>query len=261
MATFRYVFVDVFTDTPLEGNQLAVFTDARELDDATMQAIALEIGFSETVFVLPARERRPRADPDLHALLRAPLRRPPDARLRVRPRRRRCSSARSCSRRVAGTCRCDSSATRAVGSSSGGWSSRCRPCEPFADAAPALRGARRRGLRAAGRAVRQRRRASSSSARLRGGARRRCSRTRSAVTALGMTGVSCFAGVGREVDDAHVLRRRRLKTRPPAPPQARSPATSPATAGSRGATRSRSRRAPRSVGRRRSTRVPTGATG
>jgi len=53
MRNLRYVFTDVFTDTPLEGNQLAVFTDGRELDDATMQAIALEIGFSETVFVLP----------------------------------------------------------------------------------------------------------------------------------------------------------------------------------------------------------------
>jgi len=51
--TFRYVVVDVFTDTPLQGNQLAVFTDARDLDSGTMQAIALEIGFSETVFVLP----------------------------------------------------------------------------------------------------------------------------------------------------------------------------------------------------------------
>ena len=30
-ATFRYVVVDVFTDTPLAGNQLAVFTDAREI--------------------------------------------------------------------------------------------------------------------------------------------------------------------------------------------------------------------------------------
>ncbi len=39
---------------PLAGNQLAVFTDARGLDDATMQRAALEIGFSETVFVLPA---------------------------------------------------------------------------------------------------------------------------------------------------------------------------------------------------------------
>ena len=53
MKTFRYVVADVFTDTPLAGNQLAVFTDARGLDDETMQALALEIGFSESVFVLP----------------------------------------------------------------------------------------------------------------------------------------------------------------------------------------------------------------
>ncbi len=52
--TLRYVHVDVFTDTPLTGNQLAVFTDARELDAATMQALAQEIGFSETTFVLPS---------------------------------------------------------------------------------------------------------------------------------------------------------------------------------------------------------------
>jgi hypothetical protein len=52
--TYRYVVVDVFTDTPLTGNQLAVFTDARGLDTETMQRLALEIGFSETVFVLPA---------------------------------------------------------------------------------------------------------------------------------------------------------------------------------------------------------------
>ena len=53
MPTFRYVVVDVFTDTALQGNQLAVFTDARGLDAETMQALALEIGFSETTFVLP----------------------------------------------------------------------------------------------------------------------------------------------------------------------------------------------------------------
>ncbi len=53
MPSLRYVFCDVFTDTPLAGNQLAVFTDARELDAATMQALALEVGFSESVFVLP----------------------------------------------------------------------------------------------------------------------------------------------------------------------------------------------------------------
>jgi trans-2,3-dihydro-3-hydroxyanthranilate isomerase len=51
---FRYVVCDVFTDTPLQGNQLAVFTDARGLDDAGMQALAREIGFSETTFVFPA---------------------------------------------------------------------------------------------------------------------------------------------------------------------------------------------------------------
>jgi trans-2,3-dihydro-3-hydroxyanthranilate isomerase len=50
---FRYVVADVFTDTPLAGNQLAVFTDARDLDPLTMQALAKEMNFSETVFVLP----------------------------------------------------------------------------------------------------------------------------------------------------------------------------------------------------------------
>ena len=53
MPTLRYVVVDVFTDTPLSGNQLAVFTDAREIDVTLMQALAKEIGFSETTFVLP----------------------------------------------------------------------------------------------------------------------------------------------------------------------------------------------------------------
>jgi len=47
---FRYVVCDVFTDTPLTGNQLAVFTDARELDTETMQLLAREMNFSETVF-------------------------------------------------------------------------------------------------------------------------------------------------------------------------------------------------------------------
>ncbi len=56
MRSFRYVLVDVFTDAPLQGNQLGVFTDARDLDDLTMQALALELGFSESVFVLPPRD-------------------------------------------------------------------------------------------------------------------------------------------------------------------------------------------------------------
>jgi len=56
VGAYRYVIADVFTDTPLAGNQLAVFTDARGLDEATMQALALEIGFSETTFVLPPEQ-------------------------------------------------------------------------------------------------------------------------------------------------------------------------------------------------------------
>ena len=56
MPSLRYVVADVFTDRPLEGNQLAVFTDARGIDEEMMQALALEIGFSETTFVLPPEQ-------------------------------------------------------------------------------------------------------------------------------------------------------------------------------------------------------------
>jgi trans-2,3-dihydro-3-hydroxyanthranilate isomerase len=51
--TLRYAVADVFTDTALTGNQLAVFTDGREVDEKTMQDLAREMNFSETVFVLP----------------------------------------------------------------------------------------------------------------------------------------------------------------------------------------------------------------
>jgi trans-2,3-dihydro-3-hydroxyanthranilate isomerase len=51
---FRYVIADVFTDKPLAGNQLAVFTDARLVPEALLQPIAREMNFSETVFVYPA---------------------------------------------------------------------------------------------------------------------------------------------------------------------------------------------------------------
>jgi trans-2,3-dihydro-3-hydroxyanthranilate isomerase len=57
---FRYVVVDVFTDTPLTGNQLAVFTDARDLTSEEMQELARETKLSETVFVLPPND--PTAD-------------------------------------------------------------------------------------------------------------------------------------------------------------------------------------------------------
>jgi trans-2,3-dihydro-3-hydroxyanthranilate isomerase len=54
VADYRYVVADVFTDRPLVGNQLAVFTDATDMDEALFQPLAREINFSETVFVLPA---------------------------------------------------------------------------------------------------------------------------------------------------------------------------------------------------------------
>jgi trans-2,3-dihydro-3-hydroxyanthranilate isomerase len=50
-ASYRYVVADVFTETPLQGNQLAVFTDAREIPEHLLQPIAREMAFSETVFV------------------------------------------------------------------------------------------------------------------------------------------------------------------------------------------------------------------
>jgi trans-2,3-dihydro-3-hydroxyanthranilate isomerase len=50
---YRYRVVDVFTEYPLEGNALAVFTDAAALDAATMQRIARELNLAETAFVLP----------------------------------------------------------------------------------------------------------------------------------------------------------------------------------------------------------------
>jgi trans-2,3-dihydro-3-hydroxyanthranilate isomerase len=54
MGVFRYVVCDVFTDRPLAGNQLAVFTDARKIPEDDLQNLAREMAFSETVFVYPA---------------------------------------------------------------------------------------------------------------------------------------------------------------------------------------------------------------
>jgi trans-2,3-dihydro-3-hydroxyanthranilate isomerase len=52
-ASYDFVQLDVFTRTPLAGNPLAVFTDARGLTDKQMQALALEMNLSETTFILP----------------------------------------------------------------------------------------------------------------------------------------------------------------------------------------------------------------
>lgn len=53
MPNYAYETVDVFTDRRFGGNPLAVFTDARGLSDVQMQALAAEMNYSETTFVLP----------------------------------------------------------------------------------------------------------------------------------------------------------------------------------------------------------------
>src|SRR5436853_1495612 len=55
MNHYAYRIVNVFAEAPLEGNPLCVFEDGRGLDDATMQAVALQFNLSETTFVLPSR--------------------------------------------------------------------------------------------------------------------------------------------------------------------------------------------------------------
>ena len=57
MKMYRYTIADVFTDVPLQGNQVAVFTDASELSDEVMQRAAREMNLSETVFVLRSSDR------------------------------------------------------------------------------------------------------------------------------------------------------------------------------------------------------------
>jgi trans-2,3-dihydro-3-hydroxyanthranilate isomerase len=54
MALLHYRIVDVFTTEALEGNSLAVFTDASEIEDGVMQKIAREMNLAETAFLLPS---------------------------------------------------------------------------------------------------------------------------------------------------------------------------------------------------------------
>jgi PhzF family phenazine biosynthesis protein len=99
MSTFRYVVADVFTDRPLEGNQLAVFTDARELPEERLQPFAREVNFSETVFVYAA-------EANAHAKIRifTPTTEPHLS------SEDRCSSRKSGSRQVPVSSPCDWSA-------------------------------------------------------------------------------------------------------------------------------------------------------
>jgi trans-2,3-dihydro-3-hydroxyanthranilate isomerase len=56
VSTHAYTVLDVFTSTPLEGNQLAVFHDGSGVSGEVMQRAARELNLSETVFLLPARD-------------------------------------------------------------------------------------------------------------------------------------------------------------------------------------------------------------
>jgi trans-2,3-dihydro-3-hydroxyanthranilate isomerase len=68
MRSYRYLHLDVFTDRLFGGNQLAVYLDGRGLERETMQAIANEMNFSETTFVLPPE----RPDTDLRLRIFTP---------------------------------------------------------------------------------------------------------------------------------------------------------------------------------------------
>ncbi|PVB61664.1 PhzF family phenazine biosynthesis protein [Labrenzia sp. 011] len=52
----RYAILDVFTNTSLSGNPLAVVLDSEGLSDEQMQKIAGEFNLSETVFVFPPEQ-------------------------------------------------------------------------------------------------------------------------------------------------------------------------------------------------------------
>ena len=64
-----YLHYDVFTEEPLVGNQLAVFTNAQGLDTAQMQRIAREMNFSESTFILPTE----RPDTDIRMRIFTPF--------------------------------------------------------------------------------------------------------------------------------------------------------------------------------------------
>jgi trans-2,3-dihydro-3-hydroxyanthranilate isomerase len=54
MTTYAFRLLNVFAESTFGGNPLCVFEDARGLDEATMQALAVQFNLSETTFVLPS---------------------------------------------------------------------------------------------------------------------------------------------------------------------------------------------------------------
>ena len=63
MSQYAFRIVNVFAESPLAGNPLCVFEDGHGLDDATMQALALQFNLSETTFVLPSEKATARVPP------------------------------------------------------------------------------------------------------------------------------------------------------------------------------------------------------
>ena len=254
VTSYRYVVADVFTDTPLAGNQLAVFTDAREPRRGDPPVARPRDRLLRDGVRPAARGRRPRTPPDLHARDRAAVRRAPAARHGVRARGADAAGAdpaRDGQRGRAG--RAD---PRRVGPD------RVRPHEPAGPDLAAARGRRRaagrrrgRAVGAARRAVRQRRGAHVRGAPEQGGGRRPASRTGARSSASGSTASTASRGRGHELEDAHVRAfdgvGEDAATGSAAGPLAVHLA---GTAGLPSATRSRSSRARRSRARRGSTR-------
>jgi trans-2,3-dihydro-3-hydroxyanthranilate isomerase len=52
----EFSLIDVFSDRPFGGNQLAVFPRAEGLSDEVMQQLAREFNFPESTFVLPSSD-------------------------------------------------------------------------------------------------------------------------------------------------------------------------------------------------------------
>ena len=61
---FDFIQVDVFAQTPLGGNPLAAFPDARGMSDAQMMSITRELNHSETTFILPDEPKGTEAKPE-----------------------------------------------------------------------------------------------------------------------------------------------------------------------------------------------------
>jgi len=68
LSEHRYLHYDVFTDRPLTGNQLAVFTDTTDLTAGDMARVTREMNFSECTFIFPAEQ----ADTDVRVRIFGP---------------------------------------------------------------------------------------------------------------------------------------------------------------------------------------------